>query len=192
MIKFLWHFYELNQRGLDMKTKRSLIILVLALTAFAAGTQAQRKTTKKPAPKPTAASTSAAATVEIKAGAVKVGTQLNNVAKFNDFLCGIASGLEDMDAAAKKTPLKEPTLGTHKANKQRVIQGIRNLRAGLAALETEFQSSVNLRRFQFQISGISDLCGHSESLAAGGQFVESGRVLLQVIQKLSDTLVAMP
>lgn len=173
--------------------KRVFIAAVFVLCVFTIFAQAQKKTTRKPAPKPAAtASPTTSATFEIRTTAIKVAEQLNNVAKFNYFLGGIATGLEDMDAAAKKTPLKEPTLSKHKANKQAVVQGIRNLRAGLAALETEFQSKPNLKKFQFQISGISDLCGQSESLAAGGQFVESGRVLLQVIQKLSDTLVAMP
>jgi hypothetical protein len=175
-----------------MKTKRVLIAGFLVLAAFIVSAQAQKKSTKKAAPKPTAATSTTAATVEIRQAKIKVAAQVANVAKFNYFLGGIATGLEDMDAGAKKTPLQEPTLSRHKNNKQSVVQGIRNLRAGLAALETEFQSKPNLRKFQFQIGGIGDLTGQSESLAAGGQFVESGRVLLQVIQKLTDTLVAMP
>jgi hypothetical protein len=191
MIRFLQHFDEYN--GKYMKTIKFLTITILALMLFAVAAQAQRRTTRKStAPKATAAATTAAVAADIKAGAVKVATQLNNVAKFNYFLGGIATGLEDMDAAAKKTPLKEPTLGRHRANKQKVVQGIRDLRTGLAALETEFQANTNLRRFQFQIGGVSDLCGQSEDLAANGQFVEAGRTMLQVIQKLSDTLVAMP
>lgn len=175
-----------------MKTTKFLTVAILTLAIFAVQAQAQRRTTKKTTPKTTPAATTAAATADIRAGALKVSTQLNNVAVFNYRLGGIATGLEDMDAAARKTPLKEPTLSKHRANKQAVVQGIRNLRAGLAALEVEFRTNMNLKRFQFQIGGIADLVGQSEELAAGGQFTESGRVLLQVIQKLSDTLVAMP
>lgn len=175
-----------------MKKTNFLTLAAVVLMVFAVSAQAQKRTTKKTTPKTTPAATTAAATADIRAGAVKVSIQLNNMAKFNYFLGRIATGLEDMDAAARKTPLKEPTLSTHRTNKQTVVQGIRNFRAGLAALEVEFRTNVNLRRFQFQIGGIADLVGQSEELAAGGQFTESGRVLLQVIQKLSDTLVAMP
>jgi hypothetical protein len=174
-----------------MKTTKFLTLVTLVLTVFAFSVQAQKRTKKSTTPKTTTATTAASA-AEIRAGAEKVSVQLNNVAKFNYFLGGIATGLEDMDAAARKTPLKEPTLGKHRANKQAVVQGIRNLRAGLAALEVEFRTKPGLKRFEFQISGIADLSGQSEELAAGGQFVEGGRVLLRVIQKLSDTLVAMP
>jgi hypothetical protein len=175
-----------------MKTTKFLTLVILVLTAFAFSVQAQRRTKKSTTPKTTAAATTAAAAAEIRAGAEKVSVQLNNVAKFNYFLGRIATGLEDMDAAARKTPLKEPTLSKHRTNRGSVVQGIRNLRAGLAALEVEFRTKPGLKRFEFPISGIADLVGQSEELAAGGQFTEGGRVLLQVIQKLSDTLVAMP
>ena len=175
-----------------MKTTKFLTLVILVLVAFAFSVQAQRRTTKKSTTAKTTAATTAAATAEIRAGAEKVSVQLNNVAKFNYFLGRIATGLEDMDAAARKSPLKEPTLSKHRTNRGAVVQGIRNLRAGLAALEVEFRTKPGLKRFEFQISGIADLVGQSEELAAGGQFTEGGRVLLQVIQKLSDTLVAMP
>jgi hypothetical protein len=175
-----------------MKTTKFLTLVILVLVAFAFSVQAQRRTKKSTTPKTTAAATTAAAAAEIRAGAEKVSAQLNNVAKFNYFLGRIATGLEDMDAAARKTPLREPTLSKHRTNRGDVVQGIRNLRAGLAALEVEFRTKPSLKRFEFQISGIADLVGQSEDLAAGGRFTEGGRVLLQVIQKLSDTLVAMP
>lgn len=177
-----------------MNTKRSLIIGVLVLAIFTVAGHAQKKTTKKSTPPKTttSAAATAAANVEIRQNKLKVASQVNTVAEFVYRLGGIATGLEDIDKAAQKTPLKEPTRSTHARNKQTVVQTIRNLRAGMIALETEFQTKPNLRRFQFQISGIGDFSAQAESLAAGGQFTESGKVLLQVIQKLSETLVAMP
>jgi len=176
-----------------MNTKRSLIITALVLVIFTVSASAQRKRTKKAVPKTnTSATAAAAANVEIRQNKIKVASQLNTVAEFAYRLGGIATGLEDIDKTALRTPMKEPTRGTHARNKQAVVQTIRNLRAGMIALETEFQSKPNLRRFQYQIGGIGDLSAQAESLAAGGQFTESGKALLQVIQKLSETLVAMP
>lgn len=178
-----------------MKTTKILTLAILVLMGTAIVAEAQRrKTTRKPAAKPsaTAATTTAAANAEVRTAAGKISTQLNNVATFNYRLGGIATGLEDMDAAARKTPLKEPTATKHRTNKQTVVQGIRNLRAGLAELEVEFRTKPNLKRFQFQVGGIADLTGNAEDLAAQGRFTDAGRTLLQVIQKLSDALVAMP
>ena len=69
---------------------------------------------------------------------------------------------------------------------------LRNLRAGLVALEVEFQSKPALRVYLPQIQGISDISGVAEDQASAGQLIESGKTLLQVIEKLSDTLVALP
>lgn len=178
-----------------MKTTKFLTLAILVLMGTAVTAEAQRrKTTRKPAAKPAATAattTTAAANAEVRTAAGKVSTQLNNVATFNYRLGGIATGLEDMDAAARKTPLKEPTASKHRTNKQTVVQGIRNLRAGLAELEVEFRTKPNLKRFQFQVGGIADLTGNAEDLASQGRFTDAGRTLLQVIQKLSDALVAM-
>lgn len=175
-----------------MKTTKFLTITILALMFLAGSAYAQKKTTKKTTPAKTTPTTTAAAAAEIRAGADKVSIQLNNVAKFNYFLGGIATGLEDMDKGARTKPLSPTTAKTHNANKQAVVNGIRDLRTGLAALEVEFRTKPNLKRFQFQIGGISNIVGESEDLAASGQFVQAGKVMLQAIQKLSDTLVAMP
>jgi hypothetical protein len=176
-----------------MKTTKFLTITILALMFFVVSAHAQKKTTKKTTPaKPTAAATNAAAAAEIRAGADKVSIQLNNVAVFAYKLGGIATGLEDMEKAARTKPLSPAAAKTHNGNKQAVIQLIHGLQVGLAALEVEFRTKPNLKKFQFNIGGVANLAGQSEDLAAAGQFTESGKMLLQVIQKLSDTLVAMP
>jgi hypothetical protein len=176
-----------------MNIKRSLIITALVMAVFTVTGHAQRKTTKKTTPKTsTSAAATAAANVEVRQNKLKVASQVNTVAEFVYRLGGIATGLEDIDKGALKTPLQEPTRSTHARNKQMVVQTIRNLRAGMIALETEFQTKPNLRRFQYQIVGIGNLSAEAESLAARGQFTESGKVLLEVIHKLSETLVAMP
>lgn len=175
-----------------MKTFKYLTILILALMFFAISAQAQKKTTKKTTPaRPTVAAANAVA-AEIRAGADKVSIQLNNVAVFAYKLGGIATGIEDMDKAARTKPLSPAAARIHNSNKQAVIQHIHSLQIGLAALEVEFRTKPNLKKFQFQVGGVSNLVGQSEDLAANGEFTESGKLLLQVIQKLSDTLVAMP
>ena len=76
--------------------------------------------------------------------------------------------------------------------KQDVIQSIRNLRAGLVALEIEFRTKPEIKNYLFQIQGISDMAGIAEDQATAGQLTESGKTLLFVVEKLSDTLAALP
>jgi hypothetical protein len=107
-------------------------------------------------------------------------------------LGGIALVIEnlDRDIAARKASSNAPALNAK--IKQDVITSIKNLRAGLVALEIEFRTKAPLKIYLIQIQGISDMAGKAEDQATDGQFTESGKTLLMVIEKLSDTLAALP
>jgi hypothetical protein len=134
----------------------------------------------------------ASSNIEIKSGAEKVSTQIKNVSKFIYNLGGIARVIEDLDKeiAAQKASRNAPEL--NQKIKQDVVTSIRNLRAGLVALEIEFRTKPALKNYLFQIQGISDMSGRAEEQASAGQFTESGKTLLMVVEKLSDTLAALP
>jgi len=174
------------------KNNRLLIFVALAfcLVSFAFSADAQRR--RRPARTTQPAASAAATNSEIKVGAEKVSTQIKNVTKFIYALGGVAHVIEDLDRdiAAGKASRNAGDLNAK--NKQSVINTIRNLRAGLAALETEFHTKPALRNYLFQIQGISDISGNAEDQAASGQFVEAGKTLLLVVEKLSDTLAALP
>jgi hypothetical protein len=165
-----------------------LLVFIIALSVFAITATAQKK---KVATKRVTTPTVTNA-LEIKGGAEKVSIQIKNVSKFIYLLGGVAKGIEDIDKDAKAGKVSKTIIDKNVEFKQRVIQGIQNLRAGLVALEIEFRTKPALRNYLYQIQGVSDLAGNSENLATNGQFAESGKVLLTVIEKLSDTLVAMP
>ncbi|MDQ3323023.1 MAG: hypothetical protein M3525_11445 [Acidobacteriota bacterium] len=175
-----------------MKTNKNFLMLI-ALFAFLAfmtvSVDAQRRRTPaKRTPKP--AATISPSSAEIKQGAEKVSTQLKNVTKFIYVLGGVAGGIEDIDKDSGKVSRAAADL--NEENKQKVIQTIRNLRAGLAALEVEFRTKPALKNYLFQINGITDIGGSAEDEAAAGQFVQSGKTLLLVVEKLADTLAALP
>jgi len=177
-----------------MKTnsiKFGAIILCLLCLTFSAQAQKRKPTTKKTKRAVSAATTPIAAS-DIKSGAEKVSTQIKNVSKFIYKFGGIAQVIEDLDKeiAARKASRNAPELNAK--IKQDVITSIKNLRAGLAALEIEFRTKPALRPYLFQIQGISDMSGRAEDQAGDGQFTESGNTLLMVVEKLSDTLAALP
>jgi len=170
-------------------TKYAAVFACLMCFAFSAQAQKRKPTPKKTK---TTVATTTLTTAELKAGAEKVSTQIKNVSKFIYKLGGIARVIEDLDKeiAARKASPNAPEL--NRKIKQDVIASIRNLRAGLAALEVEFRTKPALKTYLFQIQGISDMSGIAEDQATGGQFTESGKTLLMVIEKLSDTLAALP
>jgi hypothetical protein len=176
-----------------MKTNKYLsrfTFLALAIVLSLAGSATAQR--KKPLPKKPATTTTTTNALEIRSSAEKVSIQIKNVTKFIFILGGVARSIEDADKDAKAGKLSKSVVDKNNQFKQEVINSIRNLRAGLAALEVEFKTKPSLRNYNFQIQGITELSGQSEDLATAGRFTDSGRILLTVIEKLSDTLVAMP
>lgn len=178
-----------------MKTTKILskAILVACLLCLALTVNAQkRRTTSKKVTKSSTASTQAANAAEVKASAEKVSIQIKNVSKFIYVLGGIAQGIQDVDNDVKAKKASKNAIDLNNKSKQSVVASIRNLRAGLDALEQDFSTKPALRAYLLQIEGISGISAAAEEQANAGQFVESGKTLLQVIEKLSDTLAAMP
>lgn len=177
-----------------MKTnliKITAIAACLLCFAFSAQAQKRKKTTTKKTPV-VETTTTTTASAEIKSGAEKVSTQIKNASKFIYNLGGIARIVEDLDKeiAARKASPNAPEL--NRKIKQDVITSIRNLRAGLAALEVEFRTKPGLKTYLPQIQGITDMAGVAEDQAGAGKMIDSGKTLLLVIEKLSDTLAALP
>lgn len=181
-----------------MKPNR-VISAVFTVCAFLAVSAAAQKPPPVKYPKPVVVTSgmngtnSATGTVtDVKSGAEKVSIQIKNVTKFIYVLGGVASGIEQIDADAKARKATRAAIDRNETNKKEVMQAIRNLRAGLAVLEGEFRTQAALKKFLPQIEGITDLSAQCEDLARAGQFSVSGKPLLLVVEKLSDTLVAMP
>lgn len=167
-----------------------MIFLCLAGLVMTANAQKKKTTTKKTtsATAPSTANNAA----EIRAGADKVSMQIKNVSRFVYLLGGIARTIEDLDAEAKTRKISQTSVDANNKNKQAVIQGIQNIRAGLIALETEFRTKPGLKLYAVRVDGISNLVADAEGQASGGRFVESGKTLLLVIERLSDALAALP
>lgn len=165
-------------------------LCLLSLLSVSAAAQKRRSSSKKTTS--VAAVTPAATSAEIKSGAEKVSTQIKNVSKFIYVLGDVARIIEDLDREIATGKASRNASDLNAKNKQSVIMTIRNLRAGLAALEVEFRIKPTLKTYLVHIQGISDMSGVAEDQAAAGQFTESGKSLLLVIEKLSDALAALP
>jgi len=177
----------------NILTALTVLTFVFCLNLTADAQKRRRTPTKRTATAArTTAANNAANIAEIKASAAKVSTQVKNVTKFIYLLGGIASGIEDIDKEAKTRKVSQNALNINDTNKRKVIQSLKDLRAGLAALEAEFRTKPALRLYNFNIQGISDMSGQAEDLATAGQFTESGKMLIKIVERLSDTLVSLP
>lgn len=169
-----------------------LSLILLCVFCFVFSAQAQKKKTPTRKTVPPAVTTPVVNTSEVKDGANKVSIQIKNITKFVYLLGTIAQGIEDVDKDIQSKKASPSAIDINTKNKQAVTTTMRNLRAGIAALEVEFRTKQGLRPYLLQIQGITDLCGQAEDLANSGKLLDSGKPLLAVVEKLSDTLVAMP
>jgi len=160
----------------------------LALFGLFAFPTVAQKPRRMPAPPKVVSTTNLPSDSELRAGVENVGIQIKNVTKFIFILGGVASGIESID---KDPKANKASLEANAANKQAVMQAIRNLRAGLATLEVDFRVKPSLKKYLPQIQGITELAAQSEDLAAASRFSDSGKPLLLIVEKLADTLVAI-
>lgn len=170
-----------------------ILAIVLCLVSFGLTANAQKR---KPTPKKTTKTTAPAPTAnaaELRAGATKVSVQINNVSKFIFILGGLAKDIEAIDADIRAQKItRQASIDQNNQAKQSVVRAIQNLRAGLIALEGEFNTKPALRLYSVRVGGISNLVADAENQAASGRLTESGKTLLMVIERLSDALAALP
>lgn len=167
-------------------------IFTLCILGFTFTADAQRRRPVKKTTKPKVVTESTIGKTDLKMGAEKVSIQIKNSTKFLYLLGSVANGIEQIDSDARAGKVSREIQAKNEQFKKDVLLSMRNLRAGLAALEVDFRTKPTLQKYLVNIQGVTDMSGRAEDMANGGQFVESGKVLLLVVEKLSDTLAALP
>jgi hypothetical protein len=170
---------------LKRSTSLNYLFALAAVLIFATGVFAQRTRVKTTESIPRQ-------TNEVKQAEEAVSIQIKNVSKFVFVLGGVARGIEDIDKEIKAGRASNELKAQNQQFKDDVLTSIRALRAGLVKLEVDFRAKPALRKYLPQIEGITDQSATVEDLAYSGQLTASGRELLLIVEKLADTLVAMP
>ena len=159
---------------------------MFALIAISPATMAQ--TRKRAARKPPAPAAKPAA---VRAGATQVANQVKNLTHYIYLLGGVAKGLEAADAAAARNQASAAILEQTQKSKDTVRTSLRDIRAGLDKLETDFRSNPELNRYYIRLAGSAAGAAAAEQQAAANQFDRAGRSLLEVLNRLTDVLVEM-
>lgn len=163
--------------------------VLMCLFGLNISVEAQKKKPIKKKPKVTTVLAN-----ETKEAAEKVAIQINNVSKFLYLLGGISRGIEDIDKDVKngKISVRSKVANDNESYKQSVLIGVRNLRTGLIQIESDFRVKPKLQPYLASLQGITELSGTAEDQAMNGNFTNSGKTLLLVIEKLAAGLVALP
>jgi hypothetical protein len=181
---------EFDQGGPALKKLLVLLVAVFLLSPAPASAQRRRRApTKKAAPAQPKADINAI--VERRDAAARVATQIKSLSQFLYILGGVVKGIEAADKAIQNQEASPQVIEQTSRSKDTVKTSIRNVRAGLNQLETELSGKPSLRPFYHRFLGLSELAATAEQQAEAGQFDQSGRTLLRVIEKLSDGLAAI-
>ena len=180
--------------ALNMRHFRFAGVILIALAIFTASAAAQKKTVKKTAAKKPVASTPVKIIppLDVRAAREKSVIQLSNVNDFVNKLGTIAQGLEIADADAKAGRLKPATAAKITAKKAEIVEAIRNIKAALGTLESEFRTKPVLQKYLPTVQGMTDLSAQAEDIAISGKFVAAKEPLRDIAKKLTDVLALMP
>ena len=172
--------------------KLGIVLCVLLLATAAMAQTRSRKTSGRSAS--TKSQTSAASTAAAQArneAATKVADQVKILTKFLYVLGGVAKGIEQVDEAARKNEASPAALQQNEQNKATVKSSLRNVREGLDNLEIYFRGTPGLQSYYLKLAGSADGAANAEDLANAGRFDQSGRSLLNVVNRLTDVLLIM-
>ena len=167
---------------------KRITFFLLVATILVPGTALAQTRGRKTAP---ARSTTTSLTDKRTIGAGRVADQIKTLTRFIFVLGGVAKGLEGVDDAARRNEASPAVLEQAKQNKVTVRTSIRKVREGLDQLESDFSSSIELRRYYTKLAGVAAGAAAAEEQAAANQFDKAGRSLLDVVNRLTDVLLEM-
>ena len=166
--------------------KRTTLFLLVATILLPSTTLGQTRTRRTP---PARSTTTLADKRTVGAG--RVAEQIKTLTRFIYVLGGVSKGLEGVDDAARRNEASPAILEQAKQNKLTVRASIRKVREGLDQLESEFSSSMELRRYYTKLAGVAAGAAAAEEQAAANQFDRAGRSLIDVVNRLTDVLLEM-
>jgi hypothetical protein len=124
-------------------------------------------------------------------GAIRVADQVKTLTRFIYLLGGVAKGIEQTDEAIRRNQASPTLVEQVNRNKATVKTSLQNVRVGLDSLEINFRTTPELQRYYIQLAGVAAGAAKAEEYASAGQYDRAGRSMLDVVNRLTDVLVAM-
>jgi hypothetical protein len=176
-----------------MKKLTGFVLVWLLLFPAAAFSQTRPRTTKRTSTKRNARATRSSKSADLARteGATKVADQIKILTRFIYLLGGVTKGIEAADAAARRNEASPAVIAQTEKSKAAVKDSLQNVRDGLDQLELHFRTTPQLANYYTRLAGVAAEAAKAEDLAAGSQFDQAGRTLLEVVNQLTDVLLDM-
>jgi hypothetical protein len=125
------------------------------------------------------------------AGATRVADQIKTLTKFLYLYGPVAKDIQSVDTAIRNGEASQTAKDQVAKNKQSIRSSLINLRDGLDQLEVDFRTNPALQPYYIKLAGSAAGAASAEQDAEAGQYEQSGRELLNVVNRLTDVLLAM-
>jgi hypothetical protein len=125
------------------------------------------------------------------AGATRVADQIKNLTKFLYLYGPVARDIQSVDTAIRNGEASQTAKDQAARNKQSIRSSLINIRDGLDQLEVDFRTNPALQPYYIKLAGSAAGAASAEQDAEAGQYEQSGRQLLNVVNRLTDVLLAM-
>lgn len=163
----------------------ALTVCLLLLSSQAADAQTRRRRTNTPQRRtPASSSASRLGTTQANAARIRLGDQIKNLTRFIYLYGRFSKDLELTGAQAEASANADRT-------KAALIDSLRNVREGLDQLEAQFRLTPGLESQYRRLSGVARTAEEAENRVAANQLDQAGRMLIEVVNKLTDVLLDM-
>ena len=167
-----------------MKSARVLAIICLLLVSFLPPVSAGQRSRRAPAKRRPAATRSARRSSSgVAVARERVAEQIKLLTRFLYLFGRISNEIEASEEGARRAG--EPMSNR---NRRALIENLRNVRAGLEQLETDFRTTPELEPYYTRVAGVAARAAEAESQAAANQLDGAGRSLILVVNQLADAL----
>lgn len=171
---------------------KHIAIAVLLTAIFIIPSSALGQTRRRSSSKPSSAATTAQRTAQVRTqGATRVADQIKLLTRFTYLLGGVTSGIAQIDEAVRRKEASPAMVEKNQQSKATVRTSIQGFRDGLDKLEIDFRATPELQPYYIKLAGVAAGAATAEEQAAANQFDAAGRTLLNVINRLTDVLLAM-
>lgn len=170
-----------------MKSTIAAAALCLSLLlSFAPDSRAQTRTRRSTPQRrgSTAAPKPATDQTQINTARIKLADQIKNLSRFAYLYGRLSKDLENVSTQAESAEVARQT-------KAALLTNFRNFREGLDLLERDFRFTPGLSRHYQMLQGAAQKVSDAEAQASAGQYDRAGRLILEVVNQLTDVLIEM-
>ena len=161
----------------------ALVVCLLLLLPDAATAQSRSRRTSTPRRRASSSSTQLES-VQANSGRIRLADQIKTLTRFLYLYGRFSKDLELTGAQAQSSDVANRTRAA-------LADNLRNIRAGLDQLETQFRMTPGLERHYRKLAGVAQRASEAEDRVSANQLDQAGRALVEIVNQLTDVLVEM-